>query len=513
MHLKEILNYLNSVTKKDEKKEIKNLIPLIKRIFPLIETYLQSTDMRKKQVITQASNTTESLPSILQRYFEDPIFKTKQINLIEDLRFLILDALKKAPKEMHYQLEHYHSILHLTYFINKKGIKLHVKLREWLTTNFKSECIKLNLVRGNFDKVTLAYPELNEALEEFYLNDKKLYEESVDGNLDDVTMNKIDGCGSEINNAQRHEKWKKKYAKQFPKKFEKILNGTYDDKRLFWGDKLIYNLLYVKKDKYCKNEELRNMIIADNIYVDLLTGDYKEAFYKADKLMQIILLFVLPTDSLIELFPMIESLLIDLGRCISETDTLFSLHIFKFTSRLNYFYAYVANNIKMNNKIGKSMLQFSTENNLDSRLVLKRWIQCNIDDKNYSMIFAILREYPASHIDIDFSNKEAIEYCVRNYHEFCEILSERVMLASQITFIDVLYKIENNANLSEMEIEKFLEDKNSIHFLDSVFSKICHLSATNEFLLKMMNVVVEAEKYGIDVKPYRQILLENFYGK
>lgn len=509
MHFKELLNFFIPATKKNENKEIRELIPFIRRIYPVLVTYLESTDTRNKQTDEERFEDYDSTGvKLLQNYFKGSVYRNKQMDVVEDIRYIILDVLKNEKK---HSLKYYHSVLHLVFLINKKGMKLHVKLREWLNINFKTELMSVDLMRGNFDRITFVYPQLNEAFSEFYQNDKVLFEQSLERGSDDVGMNKIEVCDVEKDNKKRHSEWKERHSSIFPRQFKKILLGRVDDQYLFWGDKLLYQLLFVKRDKEYELRDLKDILSEDNIYVDLLTGNYEEAFFKADKLLKIILLFVLPESFSKGRLQACDTLLIDLGRIISERDTLFSLNIFKFTSRFNHYYSYISNNIKINDKIAKQMLDFATGNNLNYDVVMNKWIEFSIETNNFINAFNIMKQYSIRSVKMDFSSKEIIHFCLNNYEEVLEVLENLKMEEGQKDFIVLLHKINVDLEINEEEVGKVLRSPTVVHFMDLIFTKLCAMDLSDDSLLKMLKVVVTVEKQGTDIKKYKKMVVDKFY--
>lgn len=509
MHLRDFLTILSS---KPKNTDIHDIMPLIQRIFPLIETYLLSTDDRNTHYESSIQERSTNYV-MLKRYFENKPYRTKQINLVEDIRYVILDVIKATNKESRKRLEYYHSVMHIIYLCGKKGMHMHERLRKWLDTNYKTESLDTLLMRGNFDRVILAYPELTEALTEFNQNDKILSEQSfTNGSSDSVTMNNIDSCTLKNKNLKRHKEWVEKYKSTFPPQFRKILTGTLNERKLHWGDKLIYQLLFVNRDKDYKLADLKNILPCDNIFVDILTGNYEDAFCKADLTLKIILLFLFPESFTQGKFETCDSLLIEQGRLVSEVDSLFSLHIFKFTTRFNYYFSFITSNIEIDNKIGRLLFMFAVDNNQDKELVTERWINYNLSRKEFMIVFNILNEFSIYTFQLNFEDIELIRFCVNNYDAIKKTLSNLNLDARERIFIELLCKINNREKLDENEIKILLDNKNAIHFMESIFNHVCILeSLSDELMVQMMNIVVIAKNHGMDVTKYKKMVCDKFY--
>ncbi|KAM0673619.1 hypothetical protein GVAV_002996 [Gurleya vavrai] len=457
-------------------------------------------------------NKIENSYQMLEKYLNAQKNQTEQFILLENLRFLILKTLKIVNKSEKAKLKYYHSVIHLLQLTNKKELPYHLVLNDWLNINYASNDLVIDAMRGNFGRLIKKYPEFLEPVEN--LLQEKIDEENKDNsnsekkkNLFNVFIDFFHLTGKKEKNPFL-ENWCLKFKNKIPKNiFDVIKNRKNVDKQK-WAEILCYDLIYThrKEGKFVDSiSDIKKIIDIENIFTDIITEKYQNAFEKADEWLKLII-FLVSNSSIENKF--IEEVFDCIGRKIYKTDYKLALEYFSFTKNSNLYFNFILGQLDLNFINVFVMYNFADENCLDKERVLALFCEQLLSIKDFYRILNVMNQYQYKFEGIKKFDEQFVDFCILNFNQV-ERHFDRILLDANIyDFVLIYCKFKNENFLEKEEFLSILDNKYSCKYFKDIlecFVKIKHDETT---LLHVLEKIIE--KNDDDLIFYKRKILEQF---
>ncbi|KAK6090716.1 hypothetical protein P3W45_000439 [Vairimorpha bombi] len=333
----------------------------------ILSKFIKAVSKKNKSPLNNLQEYIRIVGNISENTAEHTILQNCRMNLLDDLRFLIIINLKSMDRGNRRHLKSFHSALHLITLLNKKKLSSYYIINEWLNSNImlRDENDVLHAMRGNLGKLIKNNPLLRESIEELCVIESHLRTGKI----------------TEQKYLIVKEEWVRKYESKLPTDIKDILIGKKVKIHEHWTEILCYKLSYGNKN--CSIEDILNQIkdeipVNDEIYL-ILKEDYKKLMENSSGWIKLIYCFLFDSISRREIYDSIT----EIATKLIDIDWQIALDYFSFTAFSNYYFDKICSDIDMNPVIFDFLHRYAKRNNLELSSLLEIYMNYLLQKKDF----------------------------------------------------------------------------------------------------------------------------------
>lgn len=396
-----------------------------------------------------------------------------KLNFIDELRFLILCNIDNSNKYINKILKSYHAILHLISLKHKYSCDYQI-INEFLNSNWhlKDEEVELHAIRGNFGKIVLYYPELQEAIEELCILENKLRKKKINLQTYEIL----------------HCEWKNKYGDMLPKKIKEIVCGEKVVFNEHWTEILCYKLAY-KNDNFSIIKFIKDIDVDlnDEIYF-ILSNQYEELSKKTSLWLKLVLNFIF-FKSRIHVYECIT----DIAAYLYDCDWHVALEYFSFTLFSDFYFRKICEKVEMNPVIFDYLIRYSKRNGINSDSLCKAYSKYLINKKDYENLLSLVTTVEIPELN---KNRDFIEYLIKNIEHLkifdVDFFNKTVLGRFLYLYINLIVK---NNSLKSHELDELFDIEITNQFITNIMDNLIHKKNVDEkILIKFLNYMNNFQK-------------------
>ncbi|EJW03025.1 hypothetical protein EDEG_02607 [Edhazardia aedis USNM 41457] len=280
------------------------------------------------------------------------------------------------------------------------------------------------------------------------------------------------------------DKWRNKYANTLPKNIKSIFLGTYKNNNFNWADQLCYDLQFVYRSngEYIRDvNELRKLLLEENLYTYILKEDFEEAFSCTDSFIKLLLLFTMENTKKIKDF---DKAFEDIGLEILEHDYELSFKYFNMSSRRQRWFDNLIEILPLNDSL--DLLYSSKHINLNLKFGATVVCIKMLEKKDYIKVLQMINEYD---IYIQFTT-EFIDFCILCYDQvYSKYLSDSNIdkrLLQIVRCLGIIMKNEKFEMISHKDVLVLLKSEHVLRYSVEVFEFIAKNFNNDDIILSSL---------------------------
>ncbi|WUR04064.1 uncharacterized protein VNE69_07131 [Vairimorpha necatrix] len=470
-----ILNVTPSWNKKTKTftnvKTDTSMIYFYSQTLELISKFFKEVGCQEKQSLKilqeflKLSNSSENLR-----------LQSSRMNLLDDLRFLIISNLDDSPKENKKILENLHSLLHLIALVKNERLSPFYILNTWLNSNslLKDENEILHAMRGNIGNLVKLYPECREAFEEI----SKIESHFRNKKISDTKYKLF------------KDEWEQKYKNIIPPKIRKIFMKDFSAE-FHWTEILCYKLAYGNTNDNLEDtiKNIRNLIPENDELYFILINDYNSLIKNASGWTKLIYCLIYKLDDRSDIY---ESI-ISIGLNLFDVDWQVSLDYFSFTMYSDHYFNSIISKLEMNPVIFDFLFRYANRNDLSLDGLFKTYASSLLKTGDFLNYLNFINTRKIKNYEI---SSEFVKFLLLNLSKAKKHFTEEFLNSPLGEYLMVFDKLTlETEKLTIDEILFFINHHYTAHFINLILDNILELTVIPEIIIiKFLDLILYRQR-------------------